>query len=219
MYARSVVPAVALEAKVAVLCSSPDHPIVQSLRRWAARRQAVMVTEIDALSGGDFLFLISCGEIIPKGVCNRFRHVLVIHASDLPSGRGWSPHIWAVLEGRDEVPVTVLNATDPVDSGEIWHQIRFRLDGTETFDRINALLFKAELDLMDWAIANCDTTPPRPQVGKPSYRRRRTPEDSRIAPGQTIAEVFDLLRVSDPRRYPPSFDYRGRRYVLEMRQA
>jgi methionyl-tRNA formyltransferase len=56
-------------------------------------------------------------------------------------------------------------------------------------------------------------------VGEPSYYPRRTPVESQVQPDQTIAELFDLLRVADPRRFPVFFDHRGSRYVLKLERA
>lgn len=183
-----------------------------------AHAGARLVRSVAELVGGDFLFLISCGEIIRPEVRDRYRHTLVIHASDLPRDRGWSPHVWTIIEGGQAITVSLLVCTDPVDSGDIWHQERFALDGTETFDEINARLFAAEVRLMDWAITHCDTDQPRPQTGEPSYRRKRTPADSQVRPEQSIAEIFDLLRVCDPERYPAFFEYRGAKYALALRR-
>lgn len=203
---------------VDVLCPK-EHPVSAWIERWADEQPgAIVKRSFDDLEGGDFLFLISCGEIIRPEVRKRYRHALVIHASDLPKDRGWSPHVWNIVEGGNELTVSMLECTDPVDSGDIWHQERIALDGTETFDEINALLFDAELRLMDWAIEHCDKAEPRKQDGEPSYRRKRTPEDSRVNPDQTIAEVFDLLRVCDPDRYPAFLEHRGAKYALSMRK-
>ena len=78
-----------------------------------------MVSCSNMLVGGDILFLISCNEPISKDVRALFRATLVIHASDLPLGRGWSPHIWQVLEKKRFIKVTLLEAADLVDSGSI----------------------------------------------------------------------------------------------------
>lgn len=203
-----------------VLCPSPGHPVNQSLAQWAARTPGARVTRAQRdLPGGDFLFLVSCGEIVGPEVRDRYRHVLTLHAADLPRERGWSPHVWAILDGRDEITVTLAEACDRVDSGPIWHQVRVYLGGAETYDEINAAIFTAELDLMDWAISNADTVVPTPQNGEPTGRRRRTPADSEIRAEQTIAEVFDLLRVCDPERFPAFFHHRGQQYELVIRKA
>lgn len=140
----------------------------------------------------------------------------MLHASDLPEGRGWSPYVWDILEGADRMTVALIEAADPVDSGDVWKKVVVPLDGTEVHEEINAKLFDAEVELMDWALAHCDERAPAPQDGAPTYRQRRTPEDSSVEPTQRLEEIFDLLRVSDPERYPVFFDHRGRRYRLRL---
>lgn len=208
--------------RVSVLCSSRSHPVFQWLERWAERtrrQHAVELVDSFARVGeGDILFLISCSEIVGADVRARFRHTLVVHASALPQGRGWSPHVWQVLEGSGRVPVTLLEAEDRVDTGAIWAQREIRLEGHELYDEINAKLFEQTLTLMDFAIENAASVRPRPQEGAPSYYRKRAPEDSRLDPNKTIAEQFELLRVADSERFPCFFDYRGKRYRLSLRK-
>ncbi len=110
----------------------------------------------------------------------------------------------------------MLDADDPADSGAIWQQQRIPLNGTELCHEVNSLLFAAELELMDWALANCDATEPAPQIGAATFHRRRTPADSEVTPDQTLSEVFDLLRVSDPTRFPAFFNHRGARYAIRL---
>ena len=40
----------------------------------------------------------------------------MIHESDLPHGKGWSPIQWQILEGSDSITITLLDAEDKVDS-------------------------------------------------------------------------------------------------------
>ena len=68
-------------------------------------------------------FLISFLHIVKKEIRHRFKHTLVIHASDLPVGKGWSPHIWEILKGNNKITVSLLEAEDKVDSGNIWKKI------------------------------------------------------------------------------------------------
>lgn len=209
--------------KITILCSSSSHPVYPSLVRWrelqAGCHQVTLVetaAQAEALGRGDILFLISCHEVVTSSLRALYRTSLVIHASDLPRGRGWSPLVWQILEGRNDIPVTLLEAADSVDGGPIWHQVWLHFQGHELVDEIQAALFDAELSLMDYAVANLDAVRPRPQVGEPSYYRRRLPEDSRLDPARTLAEQFNLLRVADPGRYPAFFDHLGHRYVLRI---
>ena len=182
--------------QISVVCSTPTHPVFAYLREWG--RYDELCTSIRELSGGDILFLVSCTEIVPASVRALFRKTLVLHASNLPHGRGWSPHIWQLIEGRDELTLSLLEAEDPVDTGDIWKTTQLSFTGTELHHEINHALFRAELELMDWAIDHFSDVVPRRQSGTTSYYPRRTPEDSRIDPDLSIAEQFDLLRVSDP---------------------
>ncbi|OYY95897.1 MAG: UDP-glucuronic acid dehydrogenase [Hydrogenophilales bacterium 28-61-23] len=209
--------------RISVLCSDSGHPIYPRLLQWCAARRPAHTVELAQgraqLSGGEMLFLISCNEVIDADTRARYRASLVIHASDLPQGRGWSPLVWQILAGCADIPVTLLEAGDKVDSGAIWHQIRLHFAGHELVDEINAALFDAELALMDFAIAHLDTIQPRTQAGEPSYYRKRTPEDSRLDVQRSIAEQFNLLRVADADRYPAFFDYLGHRYEITLRKV
>jgi methionyl-tRNA formyltransferase len=210
--------------RLSILCSSRGHPVWPWLEGWRERHSAghaVELVETSAeLSGGDLLFLVSCAELVGPAIRQAYRATLVLHASDLPEGRGWSPLVWQVLEGRRRIAVTLLEASEPVDSGPIWAQRWLELAGHELHDEIHARLFEAELALMDEAVEGFDHIAPRPQDDRPpTWHRRRGPEDSRVDPDRTLAEQFDLLRVCDPARYPAFFDFRGHRYLIRLERA
>jgi methionyl-tRNA formyltransferase len=211
--------------KVEILTSDPAHPVVPRLREWleVTRRDGHDVQlhfERKALTGGDILFLVSCGHIIRQAERSRYRAALVLHASDLPRGRGWSPHIWAIVSGASTITLCMLEAQDPVDSGPVWLRTQFELDGHELLPEINDKLFDAELALMTRAVERFDELVPVAQHGEPGeYMQRRTPEHSRLDPDRSIAEQFDLLRVVDNDRYPAFFHHRGHRYVLKIEKA
>nr|QIO37219.1 UDP-glucuronic acid dehydrogenase [Bradyrhizobium sp. 1(2017)] len=210
--------------KISILCSSPAHPIYPHLRHWGQVNGAAHTIELvqtkAELSGGDILFLISCHEIISAKDRASYGTSLVIHASDLPHGRGWSPHIWQILEGKSDIVVSLLEAEDQVDTGAIWAQRHMILEGHELYDEINAKLFAIELDLMGEALASIGLRVPAPQDDRPpTYYPRRSPDDSRLDPDRSLGEQFDLLRVADPERFPAFFDFRGHRYTVRIEKA
>ena len=169
------------------------------------------------LSGGDVLFLVSCSQIIRDKELKKYKVTLVLHASDLPKGRGWSPYIWEILDGAKEITVSLLEASEPVDSGAIWLKTKFTLDGHELLPEIHEKLFNAELFLMSQVIEQFDGIKPFQQQGDlGAYMPKRSPQDSRLDPEKSIAEQFELLRVVDSERYPAFFDYRGKQYVIRI---
>ncbi len=177
-----------------------------------------VVRKKSELTGGDILLLVSCAEIIsakdraPYGVC------LVLHASDLPRGRGWSPHIWELAAGAPQITLSLLEAEDKVDSGRIWQKVQIPVPPTALWDEINHILFSAEVQLMDFALVSYGRIQPQEQAKdvEPTYYRQRTPQDSRIDPHQSLADQFDLIRVCDPHRFPAFFEYRGQRFTLKL---
>ena len=207
--------------KITILCSDVDHPISPWLVCWMDRQRSAhdveIVNKTSELSSGDILFLISCHELVQQVSRSRYKAVLVIHASNLPHGRGWSPHIWQILEKKRLIKVTLLEAEDKLDTGAIWTQDELHIEDHETYNEINSKLFGIEMLLMDFAVQNWKTIKPQPQPQlEPTTYPRRFPSDSRIDPTKSIEDQFDLLRVSDTKRFPAFFELHGHRYVLQM---
>lgn len=209
--------------KITILCSSPDHPVNPYLYEWMdvnrREHEILIARNSHDLNHGDILFLISCHEILPKYVRMKFTKCLVIHASDLPEGKGWSPHTWAIIEGETSIVMTLLEASDKIDSGAIWKKSRVTIPNHALFDEINEFIFRTELSLMDFAIKHFYEIEPVPQIDDDtmsSFYRKRIPVDSQIDPHKSIAEQFDVIRVSDVDRYPAFFELRGFRYKIHL---
>lgn len=206
--------------KVDVICTNQTHPINLWLRRWSESCSGGHEINLHAgsrtLAGGDFLFLISCSEVITKAIRDRYKNVLVLHASDLPNGKGWSPHVWTIINGGNEIVLTMLEAEDSVDSGKIWSKRRLPIPDHFLSNEIEGLLFDNEIEMMEDALKFCDSIIPVEQPKKPgsSYCRKRNPADSEIDPSQSISSQFDLIRICNPAEYPAYFYLRGKKYKL-----
>jgi len=211
--------------KISILCTDPNHSVNNSLQAWvedmsSKGHTATLVFDKAELPGGDILFLVSCSQMIRDAERQKYKATLVLHASDLPMGRGWSPHIWSILGGANQITVSLLEASEPVDSGAIWLKTKFALEGHELLPEINTKLFAAELLLMTQAVEKFEAIKPIEQVGEPGvYMPKRSPADSQLDPYKTIAEQFDLLRVVDSQRYPAFFNYRGKRYLIQIEKV
>lgn len=209
--------------RISLLCSDEKHPVNEYLLRWMSAQDRVHQVELvrrkSELSGGDILFLISCSEIVAATDRAAYSASLVLHASDLPHGRGWSPHIWQLIDGATEITLSLLEAEDRVDSGRIWKKLKFPVPKHALWDEINKCLFEAEIELIDFAVREFKTVSPSTQDPsiQPSYYPRRTPIDSQIDPFQSIASQFDRIRVCDPNRFPAFFELHGKKYkfILE----
>jgi len=207
--------------RITILNTSEAHPINVPLKQWIEQNELEhdikLLRSKKNLSEGDLLFLISCSEIISKADRAKFKNTLVIHASDLPSGRGWSPHIWEIIHGASQITLSLLEAEDKVDSGKIWKKVKIQIPKTALYDEINEFIFEAELELMSFAVKNFGSIKPQEQSGNDvSFWPKRTPKDSEINSQQSISEQFDLIRVCDPDRFPAFFYKGGKKYILKV---
>ena len=80
--------------------------------------------------------------------------MLCVHESNLPEGKGWSPCVHYILDGKNEISLTLFEISEKVDSGDIWEKTSFNLEGHELHDEINNLVSIKTLQLMDFAIEN-----------------------------------------------------------------
>lgn len=205
---------------ITVLCSDAAHPVNVYLNAWVKevsdRHNITIARTCAELTSGDFLFLVSCSEVINEAKKESYRHTLVLHASDLPKGRGWSPHVWEIIQGGEALTLSLLEAEDKVDTGRIWLKQLIPVKKAALWDEVYHLLFDAEIKLMNEVLERFDQIKPYQQDTdtEPTYHRRRTPEDSRVDPNSSISDQFDLIRMCDPDRYPAWFEIHGQKYKL-----
>lgn len=210
---------------ISILCTDRIHPVVERLNEWGKsmtlkQHNISLVFDKTELLGGDILFLVSCSQMIGDHERAKYKSSLVLHASDLPKRRGWSPHIWSILDGENEITVSLLEASEPIDTGLIWLKTSFALEGHELIDEINNKLFDAEIFLMTFAVDRIEEIKPSEQIGNPgSYMKKRTYADSEIDPKKSILEQFNLLRVVDSDRYPAFFFHQGYKYQIKIKKV
>lgn len=210
--------------RVFVVCSDECHPVMAPLREWAQQisdqAEVRIIRQIAHTDFGDYLFLVACQSRIERSTLSRFRNAFVLHASDLPKGRGWSPMIWQLLGGATEVTVSLINVAEKIDEGNIRAQRRFAAPAHETLNEINKRLFQCEIELMNEAIADPGALANEVQDSAgATYYPKRTPADSELDPELSITEQFERLRLADHERYPCYFYLRGHKYLLKLEKA
>lgn len=157
---------------------------------------------------------------MPTTILAQFRHNLVVHESDLPQGRGWSPLTWQILEGKKRVAVTLFEAAEKVDSGSIYAQDWLEFAGHELVDELRVAQAEITFALCRKFVSGYPEVLrcARTQTGPGSSYPRRKPSDSRIDPQRSLAEQFNLLRVADSDRYPVYFERDGHQYAVSLRK-
>jgi methionyl-tRNA formyltransferase len=163
---------------------------------------------------GEVLLLLSCEKKFTQLELNEYN--LVVHESALPKGKGWSPMTWQILESKTIIPITLFEAGEEIDAGPIYESINVQLDGTELIEDWRKLQGEATIQLILNFIKRYPKVKSDIQIGNSSFYSRRKAEDSELDCSKSIAEQFNILRVSDNERYPAFFYHKGQKYKLKI---
>lgn len=207
--------------RITLLTDNPKSwivPFVQQLHDALVARghDVVRCTRASDVPRGDIACFLSCEHIVSKEVLQRNGHNLVVHESALPEGRGFSPLTWQILAGKNEIPVTLFEAVEALDAGQVYFQETLRFEGHELVDELRAAQGEKTIEIILRFVDVCPHVHGRSQTGAATTYPRRGPKHSELDSNKTIAEQFDQLRVVDNDRYPAFFHYRGHTYDLHI---
>ena len=189
------------------------------LQTWLEEGHSVAWShDANELPEGDICFYLSYGKIVDVSIRSRFKNNLVVHESDLPKGRGWSPMTYLILEGKKRIPVSLIEAVDQVDAGVIYLQDWIDLRGDELGDEWRQLQANGTLKICHNFVSDYPSilTKAQRQKGEASIYPRRLPSDSELDPNISISEQINMFRVADNKRYPVFFIFMGKKFVLQV---
>jgi methionyl-tRNA formyltransferase len=168
----------------------------------------------------DFMLFIGWSWIIKEDVLNKCL-CLGIHPSDLPAYRGGSPIQHQIIDGITRTKITLMSlSSDKIDAGDIYAKEDVSLAGnnmSEVFENI----IESSKKMLRRFIENFKlVTPEKQDIKTGSYRKRRTPQESRLMPekmaNMTLEQLYDFIRaLTDP--YPNAYmeDTNGNRLLFK----
>ena len=208
------------QLRITFLIDSPDNWMVKYAEKFIEqlkeKHQVKLIFKEEDISEGDILFILSFYKLVDSSYLKLNKHNIVVHASRLPAGKGWSPATWQILEGKNQIPLTLFEAVEKVDAGDIYFVEELELDGTELINEWQGKMAEKILEMAKRFISEFPDNHGAPQSGEESFYARRTPEDSEIDPEKTIAEQFNSFRVADNEKYPAFFKHQGKKYILKI---
>ena len=173
-----------------------------------------LIQSHEKITNGDILVLLSCEKKLVDFEKNK--HNLVVHASDLPKGKGWSPLSWQVLQGINTIPVVIFEAESKIDNGAIYDNVFISLDGSELIDNIRQKLFKAIKKLVINFVIRYPNNKGIDQLGDSTFYRKRNENDSKLNIDKSLKSQFNLLRIVDNERYPAYFILNDKKYLIKV---
>ena len=180
----------------------------------------VKVVRDHALVGEGWInFMLGCMKITPEKILSRNQYNLVVHESELPQGKGFSPMTWQILEEKNEIPICLIEASERVDEGKIWIRDIIKLDGSELNREWRLKQGEKTIELCLRFIDEYEELEPEVQSGAGSFYKKRGPADSELDIKKTIQEQFNLLRVIDNDNYPAYFLRDNKKYIIKIERG
>lgn len=147
----------------------------------------------------DLLFAVSWRYLVPAAVYERAQlGAFVFHDSLLPAYRGFSPTVWAIINGETHTGVTLFHMSDSVDDGDIVAQEPVPIGPDETIADVLVRVTQTYLRILNMnlpALLSGSATRRPQDHSQASYTCKRTVEDNEIdwrAPTETI---YNLIRA------------------------
>ncbi|MDA9186538.1 hypothetical protein N9O39_00515 [Candidatus Pelagibacter sp.] len=168
------------------------------------------------ISGYDIVFVLGYTKLLKGKIFDSNKLLLLIHESDLPNGRGFSPVQWQILQNINNITVCLLKVSSKADMGDICKKMTMSLDGTELYDEIRMKQAQITFKLINYFLTNYPNVNFKKQESKSTFYRKRKPSDSQLNIDQTIRNQFNLLRICNNNDWPAFFEIHGVRYKLKI---
>lgn len=164
----------------------------------------------------DILFILSYHKILSKNILKNNKHNIVIHASNLPKGKGFAPFFHQILEGKNEIVFTLFEADESADNGKFYLKDKLKLTGFELYNELRKKQGNFVIKMALNFVKNHKVLKPKAQKGKESFYKRRYPKDSELNINKSIKENFNLLRICNNTDFPAFFYIKNQKYIVKI---
>lgn len=147
----------------------------------------------------DLMLVVNWRYLIPSELYERPRlGAFVFHDSLLPAYRGFSPTVWAMINGEDHTGVTLFEMVEEVDAGDIVAQKQLRIEQDDTIatvtERVTATYLQVLEENIDALLENRAEKLPQAH-DEATFTCKRLPEDNRIDWTQSTQDIYNLVRA------------------------
>lgn len=163
--------------------------------------------------------LLACNY--PKLVPGRFLNTypcINTHWSLLPRWRGVHPTAWAVINGDEEIGLSVHMMENEFDTGDILAQESVTNIGTLSFDELHEILAEkqaqAVMAVLEDYLATSDFKRTKQNYHLATYIPQRVPEDGIIHWSWPAERIAALVKALPLPKYPGAYTYLGREKLI-----
>jgi len=166
----------------------------------------------------DIVFVIGYTKILKKNFLKNNKLTLIIHESNLPKGKGFSPVQWQLIKGKTKLTICLVEASHGVrvDSGRIYLKSNFKIPETSLLPEIRKYQFLATINIIKKFLKIYPNIYPKKQRGQSTYFKKRTLLDNEININKSIKKNFNLMRIADNDRYPSYFWFKNKKFIIKI---
>jgi len=168
----------------------------------------------------DVTIMLSYYKIIPAQYLNPLKYNLVVHESDLPRGRGFSPLYHQIIKGKTLITFSLFECLEKMDSGKVYLKKKFYFSPTLIYSEIKEHQLNCALTLLDLFIKKIKNKKKlikgKPQIGKPTFFKRLKNEASKIDINKNLKSQINIIRTRDNDKFPSFFYYKKRKYIIKL---
>lgn len=180
------------------------------------KHRVFYITDKREIKKGDVCLILSCLKIIEEKYLKLNKNNIVVHASDLPKDKGFSPLQWQIFNGINEIVLTLFEAVKEIDAGPYYIKRKLFLKNTDLLYEMREKMGNLIVNMCMEYIEKRENLKPIKQSGKESFYRKRKRKDDEIDINKTIKEQFNHFRIADNERFPLYFIYLGEKYILKI---
>lgn len=166
----------------------------------------------------DLMLMVNWRYIVPAEVYSRAgRGCYVFHDSLLPKYRGFSPTVWAMVNGERKTGVTLFRVAEDFDAGDVVDQVCVTVGKNDAIGTVVQNVSLKYLDVLERNFANLldGTVVCYPQNhDEATYTCKWTPADAQIDWRKGSHDIYNLIRATS-QPYPGAFTYwQGRKLTI-----
>ena len=172
--------------------------------------------EHEKIRSFEIVFVLGYTKILKEPFLTNNKNIFLVHESNLPSGKGFSPVQWQILEGKNTIKISLIKLSQELDGGDIIKQMNMILDGTELYEEIRLKQATVTFKIIENFLKQYPNFKSKPQSGKSTFYRKRKITDSELNINEKLKDLFPLLRIGNNEKWPSFFKFKGNTYIIKI---
>ncbi|MDC0608457.1 hypothetical protein OAO75_01535 [Candidatus Pelagibacter ubique] len=164
----------------------------------------------------EILFLLGYTSKLKTSKYKKIKNIFLIHESNLPKGRGWSPVKYQLLANKSKIKCCLISCEDLIDSGNIYETGTLNINKTDLYDDIKIKQYKITINLITRLIKKYPNIKSKKQKGKATWYKKLSSADDKLDIKKSISNQFNKIRSTDYYNNQNYFYINNKKFYLRI---